>query len=163
MLLATCMADPAVLILDEPTNELDPLRRRILWTHLRHLKEQGTTIVLTTHNLIEAEQVVERVAVINRGKLVALGTPGELKRGMADQVLREGQSGQALATVTGSREVQTGRWEIVMPSEEASQLLARTVEAVGIEAIDDFRLVTPSLEDVYVHLTSQRWEDDHAG
>src|SRR5207244_2793407 len=78
------------LIFDEPTNELDPVRRRTLWQYLSALnREQGVTVVLTTHNLSEAEHVVERVAVIDQGHLVALATPGELKRQVADQVRLE--------------------------------------------------------------------------
>lgn len=72
---------PKILFLDEPTLGLDPQSRNQLWTHVKHLNEtEGVTVFLTTHYMDEAERVAHRIAVIDRGKIVALGTPDELKR-----------------------------------------------------------------------------------
>jgi energy-coupling factor transporter ATP-binding protein EcfA2 len=73
------MGRPSVLILDEPTNELDPHNRRLVWDTIRQRNAEGATVVLVTHNVLEAERVIQRVAVMNSGRIVALGTPGELK------------------------------------------------------------------------------------
>lgn len=171
VLLATFVGVPPVLIFDEPTNELDPIRRRTFWGYVGTLnREHGTTVVLTTHNLSEAENVVERVALIDRGRLVALATPGELKRKVADQVrlevrLRDGWHDRAssqLAMVAGSRQLPSGRWEITAPQARAGTLLPAVLNLVGLDALDDFRLVTPTLEDVYVHFTGRHWYDDNA-
>jgi len=153
LLLATFVGQPPILIFDEPTNELDPLRRRTFWAYLGALNR---------------EHVVERVAVIARGRLAALGTPGELKRAVADQVrlevrLREGcgeAAGRRLAALPGSRQLRSDRWELTAPQAAATTLLTSVVERVGLAALDDFRLLTPTLEDVYVRFTGQPWQDD---
>jgi ABC-type multidrug transport system ATPase subunit len=167
-LLATFMGHPPLLILDEPTNELDPLRRREVWRYLWKLnEEQGTTVIFVTHNLLEAETVVEQVAIIDRGRIQALGTPGELKRQVEDHVrleirLRDGrcEAEDALQTLPGSMRVRPGRWQILAPKAEASDLLQSVIQRVGLEALDDFRLITPTLEDVYIKITGRRWEGD---
>ncbi len=72
------MAEPTLIVLDEPTNELDPVRRRAVWEIIEDLnRARPVTCLLVTHNVLEAERVVERVAVIDRGRVVAVGTPGE--------------------------------------------------------------------------------------
>jgi ABC-2 type transport system permease protein len=79
------MGRPALLVLDEPTNELDPHNRRLVWEVLaRRAAVEGTTVVLVTHNVLEAERAVHRVAVMRAGRITALGTPGELKARMGD-------------------------------------------------------------------------------
>lgn len=167
-LLATFMGDPPILILDEPTNELDPAWRRQVWQYLWELNRKcETTIVLVTHNLLEAENVVERVAIIDGGQLRALGTPGELKRQVADHVrlelqLRDGHSPEAedfLAQLVSTVQVRPGRWQITVSKDKASSLLSFVLEQLGLEALDDFRLITPTLEDVYIRLTGKEWKD----
>ena len=76
-----------MLILDEPTTGLDPVARRAVWAALRRRRdEHGTTIVLVTHNVIEAETVLDRVAVLDRGRVIACDTPGRLKAAVDDSV-----------------------------------------------------------------------------
>jgi ABC-type multidrug transport system ATPase subunit len=168
-LLATFMGYPPVLILDEPTNDLDPVRRRQVWDYLWDLnRERGTTIILVTHNLLEAERVVEQVAIIDHGKLQAVGTPGNLKRLVEDRVrlevrLRAGYKSEAeifLASLRGSVQLRPNYWQITIPKGEASQLLSIVLEHLDSNILDDFRLITPTLEDVYIQLTGKRWEDD---
>lgn len=166
-LLATFMGDSPILILDEPTNELDPTRRQQVWQYLRELnRERGTTIVLVTHNLLEAESVVDRVVIIDRGRVQALGTPGELKRQVADNVrleirLRVGCNQDAesfLAQLPGSAQVGPYRWQITVSKDRASSLLSTVLEELSPETVDDFRLTTLTLEDVYIHVTGKAWE-----
>jgi ABC-2 type transport system ATP-binding protein len=81
-LVAFCMAAVVpgkIVILDEPTNDIDPLRRRLLWEQVRELVNMGSTVLLVTHNVLEAERAVDRLAIMNQGKVVGAGTPAELK------------------------------------------------------------------------------------
>jgi ABC-2 type transport system ATP-binding protein len=81
-LVAFCMAAVVpgrIVILDEPTNDIDPLRRRLLWQQVRVLVGMGSTVLLVTHNVLEAERAVDRLAIVDRGRVVAAGTPGSLK------------------------------------------------------------------------------------
>lgn len=81
-LVAFCMAAVVpgrVVILDEPTNDIDPLRRRLLWQQVRNMVNLGSTVLLVTHNVLEAERAVDRLAIMDRGKVISMGTPGSLK------------------------------------------------------------------------------------
>ena len=81
-LVAFCMAAVTpgqIVILDEPTNDIDPLRRRLLWDQVRALVDMGSTVLLVTHNVLEAERAVDRLAIIDKGRVVATGTPASLK------------------------------------------------------------------------------------
>jgi ABC-2 type transport system ATP-binding protein len=91
-LVAFCMAAaaPAALVmLDEPTNDVDPLRRRLLWRRIRRLADEGVAVLLVTHNVIEAERSVDRLVVLDGGRVVASGTPGALKAAKADRLRME--------------------------------------------------------------------------
>jgi ABC-2 type transport system ATP-binding protein len=81
-LVAFCMAAVApgrIVILDEPTNDVDPLRRKLLWNQVRALADQGSAVLLVTHNVLEAERCVDRLAIIHRGRVLSAGTPGSIK------------------------------------------------------------------------------------
>jgi len=162
-LLAAFMGDPKAVVLDEPTNDLDPANRSKLWQFLENLRaKHGVTVIFTSHNLAEAERYVDRAAFINRGRLVALGTPGELKRAVANLVRLEIRVKEAciptteplLRGIPNSTSRKPGFWEIAAPPEEAERLFGQVVSLVGLESIDDFRLVTPTMDDVYIRLTS---------
>ncbi|WP_020473914.1 ABC transporter ATP-binding protein [Zavarzinella formosa] len=89
---------PKILFLDEPTLGLDPQSRNLLWTHIKHLNEtEGVTVFLTTHYMDEAERVARRIAIIDHGRIVAQGTPGELKQQTGSESLE-----QAFLALTGS-------------------------------------------------------------
>ncbi|SEO49560.1 ABC-2 type transport system ATP-binding protein [Amphibacillus marinus] len=75
----TCVADQKVVILDEPTNDVDPERRRLLWSEIHRMANKGTTVVVVTHNILEAEQATDRLAVLYQGKLLWEGSPAELQ------------------------------------------------------------------------------------
>ncbi len=180
---ATLMGRPRLLILDEPTNELDPARRRQVWEAVRAANlEHGITCLLVTHNLLEAETVLERLAVISWGRVIASGTPGELKQRFSseahlDLVLKpqiaalipgpaSGGSDDIAAIVTGlfrhsNSNVQVRvegfnhqplRLRIYFPPEEAGQVTVILLDKLGMNYLDDFRLALPSLEDVYLQL-----------
>jgi ABC-2 type transport system ATP-binding protein len=156
---------PDVLFLDEPTAGLDPAARRETWEHLTELKAAGVTTVLTTHLLDEAELLADRVAIIDHGRLVALGTPEELTRSGTDGlelVVRpsgDGPTGAHLATLVADaigahvESLDDARMRVDAPSTPALVVaLARVLadNAVTLVALDGGR---SRLEDVYLRLT----------
>ena len=166
-LAASLVAAPPVLFLDEPTTGLDPRSRNELWDVLRDLVREGTTLLLTTQYLDEADQLADNVIVIDHGKVIAEGTPLQLKD----------RSGAASLVITVSRpddvdaaaQVLEGRIEefhvdhdsrrITAPSEGVSALagIASAFTEAGIE-LDDIGLQRPSLDDVFLSLTGRRAE-----
>lgn len=141
-----------VLILDEPTNDLDPLRRRLVWEVLRRLNaERGTTILFITHDAIEAERIVGRVAILRAGRLAISGRPADLKRAVDRKIRLElhyaSDRPPALADHAGLRIVQPGRAVVLLDRSEVGTVL----EGLDLEAIDDFRLYSATLEDLYVY------------
>jgi ABC-type multidrug transport system ATPase subunit len=155
--LAVAMAGSLpVLILDEPTNDLDPLRRRLAWDVLRRAnRDYGTTIIFVTHDAVEAEKVIERVGILRDGELVAVGRPSDLKRAV-DRKLRLElvvSRGRATPLPPGlpATEVQPGRWVTLLEREEAMGVLNR----LDLAQIDDLRLYSATLEDLYLHYAAR--------
>ncbi|HEU5139132.1 MAG TPA: ABC transporter ATP-binding protein [Bacillales bacterium] len=150
-----------VLILDEPTNELDPENRRLIWNLiLEYNRTRGVTVLLVTHNVLEAEQVVDRVMMVDHGELLAIDTVGNLK-GMVDQRLRiEVTSSFGKREITekvlkqwGEMEVLSeNRLRLMVPKEEAGDVLNEIVERSEEMACEEYKLIPPSLEDVYFRL-----------
>lgn len=155
--LAVAMAGSLpVLILDEPTNDLDPLRRRLVWDVLQQVnRERGTTIVFITHDAIEAERVIERVGIMRDGALVAVGRPSELKRSIDRklrlEVLAAPDAYPSLPPHLPRHELQPGRWLVLLEWEQATAVL----NALDLNEIDDFRLYSATLEDLYVHYATR--------
>jgi ABC-2 type transport system ATP-binding protein len=153
-------ADRPVLILDEPTTGLDPAARRSVWSALRRRRdERETTIVLVTHNVIEAETVLDRVAVLDRGTVIACDTPGRLKAAVDDCVRvdlvwrREPPRDDPTVDLLLRSAVVTGRrWSVRLDRDRARDVLERLTRGPVLEALDDFTVATPSLEDVYLSL-----------
>lgn len=158
---AALVGEMEVLILDEPTNELDPEKRRLIWkTVLEMNREQGVTVLLVTHNVLEAEQVVDRVAVVDHGKLLTLDTVGNLK-GMVDQRLRlETTSVFGRRQVTEKALSALGRVDVLgenrlrlyVEKERAGDVLSQIVAHSELMACEEYKVIPPSLEDVYFYL-----------
>jgi len=150
------VGSPPVLILDEPTNDLDPQRRRLVWDVLRRLNhERGTTIIFITHDAIEAEKIIQRVGIMHDGRLVAVGQPGELKQHV-DQKLRlelffSPEAPPGLPPGTNCRPLEPGRWLVFL---ERDQVMA-VLNGLNLERIEDFRLQSATLEDLYLHYAAQ--------
>ncbi len=168
---AALLGHPPLLVLDEPTNDLDPLRRRAVWDMIRRVvNENGAACLLVTHNVLEAERVVDRVALINNGRVVAEGTPGGLKERLGDSLrvevwLREDSllSADQLADLSALgtlRQPRPQQLSLRVPLDGVGTTVDRTLATVGLEAIDDFRVATASLEDVYIELVGQSIADD---
>lgn len=157
------MGEPQVLVLDEPTNELDPHKRRLVWDTIARLnQEQGVTCILVTHNVLEAEKVIQRVAVMQGGKIVALGTPGELKMQSGGKVrlelqLKEGESlsldeSNKLERLGELEEMRPGLYRLYILPAKVALATDAVVNGLGLTRLDDFRLAPPSLEDVYLEM-----------
>jgi daunorubicin resistance ABC transporter ATP-binding subunit len=163
---ASLVGRPVVLIMDEPTTGLDPRTRIELWTFIEELVREGTTLLLTTQYLEEADRLADRIAVIDQGRLIAAGSPDELKQRTGGDVLEvratsaedierlagllDGLgSGPPMADLRGQR--------VTLPTAERVQTLlaaARRIENYGI-AVDDLGVRRPSLDDVFLSLTGQ--------
>jgi ABC-2 type transport system ATP-binding protein len=160
---------PAVLFLDEPTAGLDPQSRLALWDILRELNGDGQTILLTTHYMEEADQLCRRVAIMDHGRILALGTPAELKRSVgADTVVRVHATGdqdrlaELLArTIEGvTRSRQTDGW-VELHVQGPDRLLPQVIgeaERGGYEVLD-ISLAEPTLETVFINLTGKDLRD----
>jgi ABC-2 type transport system ATP-binding protein len=158
---------PAVLLLDEPTTGLDPGARRDLWQYLQILRdEEKVTVIVTTHLMEEAERC-DRLAILNEGKLVALGTPTELKQEIGgDVILLDAKNTESLAERIRARfnldaQVLAGR--VRLEKENGHRFLTDVVEAFPGE-IQAVSVSKPSLEDVFIHRTGHRFwtQEDHA-
>jgi ABC-2 type transport system ATP-binding protein len=165
MMARSILHRPAVLFLDEPTAGLDPQSRLALWEILGELNREGQTVLLTTHYMEEADQLCDRVAIMDHGKILALDTPAALKQSVgADTLVTVKAAGdpQALAAlftkelpeITNTRPVQGG---IELHLKGAQRLVPRVVaaaESAGVE-VADLSVSEPSLETVFINLTGK--------
>lgn len=161
--LTSLMGNPPVVVLDEPTAELDPVMRQNIWNLLFAVNKQfGTTIILVTHNVLEAEQVVDRVAVIDEGRVVAEGTPSELRASIADKSrvevrLRVPEAPGILLTGAWT-EMRRGVFSCTVPRSEVNSLLHAITGELDPKAVEDVRVVNPTLEDYYVTVVGKQWQ-----
>ncbi|MFE1317827.1 ABC transporter ATP-binding protein [Kitasatospora phosalacinea] len=157
---AVLIGERPLLVLDEPTTGMDPVARRAVWSAVdRRRAERGTTVLLVTHNVIEAETVLDRVAVIDAGRVIACDTPGGLKA-LVDGHVRLDLVWRTDAPLTvpavaalAERAERTGRrWTLRTTPDEARELVAAVTTGPAFAALDDFTLATPTLEDAYLRL-----------
>ncbi|WP_345568633.1 ATP-binding cassette domain-containing protein [Streptomyces plumbiresistens] len=169
-LAASLITDPEVLFLDEPTTGLDPRGRAEVWAAVRSLVGAGTTVLLTTQYLEEADQLADRISVVDRGRVIADGTADELKAltggDRIDVVLRDaGQLGAAVALLplaASQVSVDADRRLLSAPVTDRMAALSgvvRALEEAGIEA-EDVALRRPTLDEVFLHLTGDDREGD---
>ncbi|MEU3598090.1 ABC transporter ATP-binding protein [Streptomyces sp. NPDC006798] len=157
---AALVGERPLLVLDEPTTGMDPVARRAVWAAVdRRRAEHGTTVVLVTHNVIEAETVLDRVAVLDRGRVIACDTPSGLKERIAGEVRVElvwrERAPLDVPEVAALRDFasESGRrWVLRLAPDEARAAVAAVTGGAAFAALDDFTLATPSLEDVYLAL-----------
>jgi ABC-2 type transport system ATP-binding protein len=160
---------PAVLFLDEPTTGLDPQGRLAVHDLVRGLRSAGQTVVLITHDMVEADQLADRVAIIDHGRLLALDTPGALKRSLgADTVVtvsadREpaALAGALRQRLPGIRDVRPRDGAVLLTVQDDGHLFA-TISAAAAQtriALHDVRIEPPSLETVFVRLTGKELRD----
>jgi lipooligosaccharide transport system ATP-binding protein len=152
--------DPDILILDEPTTGLDPQARHVVWDRLFQLKQRGVTLILTTHYMDEAEQLCDRLVVMDHGKIAAEGTPRELiaQYSTPDVLELRFAPGDREDAVQKVKELSPERMEVtadrvLLYAADGDELLAR-VHAAGLEPLTEL-VRRSTLEDVFLHLTGR--------
>ncbi|GAA1375386.1 ATP-binding cassette domain-containing protein [Streptomyces beijiangensis] len=161
-LAASLITDPEVLFLDEPTTGLDPRGRTEVWNAVRSLVGGGTTVLLTTQYLEEADQLADRISVFGSGQVIAEGTADALKSDLGgdriDIVLRDAaQLGAAASALPLDLTVDTDRRLLSAPAKDRMAALTQAVRALhtaGIEA-EDMAIRRPTLDEVFLHLTKE--------
>ncbi|MFF4327538.1 ABC transporter ATP-binding protein [Streptomyces sp. NPDC048387] len=157
---AALVGERPVLVLDEPTTGMDPVARRAVWAAVDRRRERhGATVLLVTHNVIEAETVLDRVAVIDQGRVIACDTPAGLKARFSQEVRLELVWRTApplevpeVAALAPSATETGRRWVLRLGQDQARSAVAAVTGGPAFAALDDFTLATPSLEDVYLAL-----------
>ena len=159
------MHDPQILFLDEPSAGLDPQTRLLLWEIIREYNHSGKTILLTTHNMEEADALCQRLAIIDHGRIIALGTPQELKASVPGGFLLRLRFGrhspdllQRFQTLVGVREVRaTDHHGADLYTDRGGSLvpeIANLASAAGVE-LCDVHISEPSLENLFLHHTGR--------
>ncbi len=166
-LVAALVHNPQILFLDEPTTGLDPISRVSVWEEVARLNDQlGMTIFLTTQYLEEADELCDRVGIINRGRIVAEGTPDDLKRSVGSDVIvaRIDRDASDLCSVVadldGVNNVEAHGNELVIATDNGSATISPVAVALsGCDvAVRDLTLRTPTLDDVFLELTGSHIE-----
>jgi len=161
--------EPEILFMDEPTTGLDPQNRAKLWEHIRRLKEKGMTVFLTTHYMDEADALADRLAIIDHGRIVAEGTPAELKRRISGEVVAlklkndaDAERIRALgASVALNNEIRRDGARVVLyvaDGAKAMPALFDILKSAGIEP-ESLSLATPTLDDVFLKQTGRALRD----
>jgi ABC-2 type transport system ATP-binding protein len=164
----TLVTRPQIIFLDEPTTGLDPRSRRTLWNIVRELVADGVTIFLTTQNLDEADELASRIAVLDQGRLVAQGTPDELKRQMPGSHVRlqftDVRELDAAAGVLAGSTREDDDLTLRVPSDGKAKSLRALLARLDDHLIDveEFSVHTPDLDDVFLALTSHTSTEAHA-
>jgi ABC-2 type transport system ATP-binding protein len=167
-LAAALVHEPRVLFLDEPTTGLDPVSRKTIWEEVRALNDDGTTVFITTQYLEEADQLADNVGIIDRGRIVAEGTPESLKDEIGDPhvelLLAEGSVAEAervCAEIGRLLPPKDGKRVLVEVENGAADIprVVRALDEAGI-AVESLELVRPTLDDVFVDKTGHHLEKE---
>jgi ABC-2 type transport system ATP-binding protein len=166
-LAAALIHNPEILFLDEPTTGLDPVSRAHVWSEVRRLNEQlGMTIFLTTQYLEEADELAHRVGIIDHGRIVAEGTPTDLKRSVGSDVIVARVEGdadpvrQVVASLPGVQGVEAHGSELVITTGNGSATISPVAVALAASevVVRELTLRTPTLDDVFLDLTGSHIE-----
>ncbi len=168
-LAASLVGRPDVIYLDEPTTGLDPAKREDMWGVVRSLVDDGSTVLLTTQYLDEADALADEISVIDHGRLIAHGTPAELKRIAGSQTIavrptdpaRFADAAAILRAVTGNEPETSSRGLLTVPvdGDAAFTAAVRRLEDAGIGVVE-LSLRLPSLDEVFFTLTGRRSGDE---
>ncbi len=155
---------PAVLFLDEPSAGLDPQSRLAMWESIRSLKDQGITVLMTTHYMEEAEALCDRVAIIDHGKILVEDTPEKLKNGLGIQTVygldvqnvdQREELARKLRSVSEVSSVEITSTGVRVYAQGAEGLLSTIVTEAQAYGLRDISISEPSLETVFIHLTGR--------
>jgi ABC-2 type transport system ATP-binding protein len=163
--------DPEVIFMDEPSIGLDPVGARELRQTVRSLVDAGKTVLLTTHYMFEADALCDRIAVINTGRIVALGTGADLKGAIADRTIVEietfGVTDETVERLRRDDEVNAVNMEereqsqiLLIQSDRGTQITQRLLSLLGDTRVGKVLAREPTLEDAYVHLIATTGEDE---
>ena len=160
--------DPQILFLDEPTAGLDPASRQSIWDEVSRMnRERGITVFLTTQYLEEADRLADRIAIIDRGNIVAEGSPEELKASLGSDVVTVGvradqiaRAEKGLAKLEGLKEIQVHADGLTLYVQDGSGAVARVVRLLDTAEIEvgSVTVSSPTLDEVFLHLTGSRLE-----
>jgi ABC-2 type transport system ATP-binding protein len=162
----TLVGEPRILFLDEPTTGLDPRSRRVVWDLVRDLVARGVTVLLTTQYLEEADQLADRVALIDRGRVVAEGTPDELKRlipgGQITLRFAHGDALDAAARLLGEVEIDRDALTLRVTGDGGVDALRASLDRLDAASVPvvDVAIHTPDLDDVFLALTGRTDRDE---
>jgi ABC-2 type transport system ATP-binding protein len=153
----TAVWPASLVILDEPTNDVDPLRRRLLWKQVRRLASDGSTILLVTHNVLEAEQAVDRLAVMDHGRIIAQGTPSSLKARSSHRLrlqldLSPGADPLPLPVIVRGNIRVGRRLYLLVDERDAVDAIHWARSLVEDGSAEEYALGASTLEDVYIRL-----------
>ena len=159
-----------VLILDEPTADIDPTLRSRIWELVADRARSGVAVILVTHDVSEADHVLDRVAIMGAGRVVAAGTPAELKarlshRTRVEVVVAEDATidpRMLVEHVTGETRIRGKHVSAWVAAEDAIPCLEKVIAVAGLESLEDVRLVSPTLEDVYLEVGGRTFEEEEA-
>jgi ABC-2 type transport system ATP-binding protein len=163
------VGDPDLLFLDEPTTGLDPQARRQLWDLIDEFKLAGKTTILTTHYMDEAQRLCDRVAIMDHGRIIALGTPRELIASIGVQHVVEFAGSAAgeldvstVRRIDGVRDVRSDNGQVRLQVTDLHRTVPALLEELGRQgiALTELRTHSASLEDVFVALTGRHLRDD---
>ncbi|HQM94663.1 MAG TPA: ATP-binding cassette domain-containing protein, partial [Methanofastidiosum sp.] len=156
------MHHPRVLFLDEPTLGLDPQSRDYIWSYIEKLaKEEKITIVLTTHYMDEADKLCDRLAIIDYGKIVVLGTPDDLKKELGGDIIKlRGKSLnlEPLKNLIYVKNIAASSDEVFLTVEDANMHIQDILNTVG--KVDSTEIRSPTLDDVFIHYTGRGIRED---
>lgn len=168
-LAASLVGNPRVVFLDEPSVGLDPGKREELWKIIRELTADGVSVLLTTQYLEEADALADEISVINHGRVIAHGTPPDLKQIVGGQAIairlknvsQEEEAASILSGVSGNPVERATQNELIVPvdSDQAMFEVARRFEAAGV-GVSEFALRLPSLDEVFFTLTGKPADED---
>jgi ABC-2 type transport system ATP-binding protein len=168
------LARPPILLLDEPTLGLDPQAARRVRELIAELKQEGHTVLLTTHYMEEADLLSDRIGIIDTGKVIALDTPEGLKRridqkevirleisGWHDEIAGKLKSISGVENITTHQQGEADLWEVNLHAQNSRTALPRIVEHISGNGtrLVNMNIVKPSLEDVFIHLTGKALRD----
>lgn len=158
--------EPAVLILDEPTADLDPLlRKHILWL-IKKINDRGTTIIIASHNLKELESLCDRIAFLHQGKIIAIGSPEQLKRHFSKEksIRIESHPGHYHKIIDKLKdyEVFIDNTELVIKTSKPDKVLKHVLKELEVsgEAVIELKVEHPSLDDIFIQLATESIEND---
>ncbi len=160
--------EPSILFLDEPTLGLDPQTRNHLWDYIRNMnQEKKVTIILTTHYMDEAEKLSDRVAIIDKGKIVALDTPGALKEEVGGSVIRieskeTTKVRDKLAGLDWLKNLSLHNGFVDLTLQNAEKRIAEVIKMLNEVTIDSVSLKIPTLEDVFLNYTGKTIREQEA-